>query len=60
MTTAVVTILLTVYLLGCAVRSLTRPMPALRTTTDIAHRAAFMAEDDLLAFAETLSESTHR
>ncbi|QUW89470.1 DUF5134 domain-containing protein [Streptomyces sp. V17-9] len=35
-----VTAVLTVYLLGCALRSLTRPMPALRTATDPAHRAA--------------------
>ncbi|MFB6774108.1 DUF5134 domain-containing protein [Streptomyces sp. NPDC056337] len=35
-----VTVVLTVYLLGCALRSLTRPMPALRATTDRAHRAA--------------------
>ncbi|MCQ4199570.1 DUF5134 domain-containing protein [Streptomyces coelicoflavus] len=35
-----VTVVLTVYLLGCALRSLTRPMPALRAATDPAHRAA--------------------
>ncbi|MGV9645957.1 DUF5134 domain-containing protein [Streptomyces sp. NPDC003333] len=35
-----VTAVLAVYLLGCAVRSLTRPMPALRTATGPAHRAA--------------------
>ncbi|MFJ3779173.1 DUF5134 domain-containing protein [Streptomyces sp. NPDC090075] len=37
---AVVTGLLTAYLLACAIRSLTRPMPALRSATDTAHRAA--------------------
>ncbi|MEU4657761.1 DUF5134 domain-containing protein [Streptomyces sp. NPDC023723] len=35
-----VTVLLTAYLLFCAVRSLTRPMPALRSATVTAHRAA--------------------
>ncbi|MEV5666230.1 DUF5134 domain-containing protein [Streptomyces flaveolus] len=39
-TATLVTVVLTVYLLGCALRSLTRPMPALRTATDPAHRAA--------------------
>ncbi|MFF8572598.1 DUF5134 domain-containing protein [Streptomyces sp. NPDC015408] len=39
-TATLVTVALTVYLLGCALRSLTRPMPALRTVTDHAHRAA--------------------
>jgi hypothetical protein len=39
-TATLVTVILTVYLLGCALRSLTRPMPALRTATDPAHRAA--------------------
>ncbi|MCW1099293.1 DUF5134 domain-containing protein [Streptomyces sp. RS2] len=39
-TATLVTVVLTVYLLGCALRSLTRPMPALRTSTDPAHRAA--------------------
>ncbi|MFL9657194.1 DUF5134 domain-containing protein [Streptomyces sp. PB17] len=39
-TATLVTVVLTVYLLGCALRSLTRPMPALRTATDHAHRAA--------------------
>jgi hypothetical protein len=37
---AVVSALLTVYLLVCAVRSLTLPMPSLRSVTDTAHRAA--------------------
>jgi lysylphosphatidylglycerol synthetase-like protein (DUF2156 family) len=37
---AVVTTVLTVYLLACALRSLTRPMPSLRSATDAAHRAA--------------------
>jgi hypothetical protein len=37
---AVVTTVLTVYLLACALRSLTRPMPSLRFATDAAHRAA--------------------
>ncbi|MFG3297035.1 DUF5134 domain-containing protein [Streptomyces sp. NPDC048179] len=37
---AVVTGLLTAYLLACAIRSFTRPMPALRSATDTAHRAA--------------------
>jgi hypothetical protein len=36
----VVTGLLTVYLLACGMRSLTRPMPALRSATAAAHRAA--------------------
>lgn len=35
-----VTTLLTVCLLACALRSLTRPMPSLRSATDAAHRAA--------------------
>ncbi|MFC5199852.1 DUF5134 domain-containing protein [Streptomyces kaempferi] len=35
-----VTGLLAVYLLGCAMRSLTRPMPSLRSATAAAHRAA--------------------
>lgn len=35
-----VTVVLTVYLLGCALGSLTRPMPALRAATDPVHRAA--------------------
>ncbi|BDD76487.1 DUF5134 domain-containing protein [Streptomyces anthocyanicus] len=39
-TATLVTVVLTVYLLGCALRSLTRPMPALRTAADHAHRAA--------------------
>ncbi|MGV9238866.1 DUF5134 domain-containing protein [Streptomyces nigra] len=39
-TATLVTAVLAVCLLGCAVRSLTRPMPALRTATDTAHRAA--------------------
>ncbi|MFG3265829.1 DUF5134 domain-containing protein [Streptomyces bobili] len=39
-TATLVTAVLTVYLLACAIRSLTRPMPALRTATDTAHRAA--------------------
>ncbi|MFG3108077.1 DUF5134 domain-containing protein [Streptomyces tendae] len=39
-TATLATVVLTVYLLGCALRSLTRPMPALRTATDLAHRAA--------------------
>ncbi|MFG2359761.1 DUF5134 domain-containing protein [Streptomyces sp. NPDC048521] len=39
-TAAVVTGLLTVYLLACGMRSLTRPMPSLRSATDAAHRAA--------------------
>ncbi len=39
-TAAVITVALTACLLGLAVRSLTRPMPALRTATDTAHRAA--------------------
>ncbi|PPS85364.1 DUF5134 domain-containing protein [Streptomyces sp. MH60] len=39
-TATLVTVGLTVYLLGCALRSLTRPMPALRTATGPAHRAA--------------------
>lgn len=37
---ACVTGLLTVYLLACAMWSLTRPMPSLRSTPDAAHRAA--------------------
>ncbi|MER5366536.1 DUF5134 domain-containing protein [Streptomyces sp. NPDC002722] len=40
MTAGLVTVTLTVYLLGCALWSLTRPMPALRAATDAAHRAA--------------------
>lgn len=39
-TATLVTVVLTVCLLGCALRSSTRPMPALRTSTDPAHRAA--------------------
>ncbi|WP_030378179.1 MULTISPECIES: DUF5134 domain-containing protein [unclassified Streptomyces] len=39
-TATLVTGVLTVFLLGCALRSLTRPMPALRTATAPAHRAA--------------------
>jgi hypothetical protein len=39
-TAAVITVALTVCLLGLAVRSLTRPMPALRTAADTVHRAA--------------------
>ncbi len=39
-TASLVTVALAVYLLGCALRSLTRPMPALRTATGPAHRAA--------------------
>ncbi|MFD7818667.1 DUF5134 domain-containing protein [Streptomyces sp. NPDC059785] len=39
-TAAGITGLLTVYLLACALRSLTRPMPSLRSATDTAHRAA--------------------
>ncbi|MDQ0785196.1 DUF5134 domain-containing protein [Streptomyces sp. B3I8] len=35
-----VTGLLTVYLLACAIRSLTRPMPSLRSAPDAARRAA--------------------
>jgi hypothetical protein len=40
MTAALVTAALTLCLLGFAVRSLMRPMPALRTATGTAHRAA--------------------
>ncbi|TXS41780.1 DUF5134 domain-containing protein [Streptomyces sp. OR43] len=40
MTASMVTAALTVYLLGCSLWSLTRPMPALRTSTDAVHRAA--------------------
>ncbi|WP_246885043.1 DUF5134 domain-containing protein [Streptomyces sp. GESEQ-4] len=40
MTAALVTTALTVCLLGFAVRSLMRPMPALRTAAGTAHRAA--------------------
>ncbi|MBW8699149.1 hypothetical protein MBT84_06070 [Streptomyces sp. MBT84] len=39
-TTVWVTSLLAVYLLACAMRSLTRPMPSLRSATDAVHRAA--------------------
>nr|WP_202557929.1 DUF5134 domain-containing protein [Streptomyces sp. SID5789] len=39
-TATLVTVVLTVYLLCRALRSLTHPMPALRTATDHAHRAA--------------------
>ncbi|GAQ51379.1 DUF5134 domain-containing protein [Streptomyces acidiscabies] len=35
-----VTALLTVYLLACALRSLTLPMPSLRSATDTQHRTA--------------------